>query len=149
VLAARGYTIGSSGWKMRVAFELGDKHVTLTHPGGRETKIYGALLKWSLVGPSGGEPVWKWQGGNSMLSGSKFSKGMKISHEGLPIGHSVAITEFDFGGRDPMKALTEEFLEKTASAPEVPGNIGRWAIVAGGTAQALPLGGVCPIPGAE
>jgi hypothetical protein len=146
VLSSRGYTIGQSPWKIRVAFEVSDKHISLTHPGGGETKIFGALLKWSLVSPAGGEPVWKWLHEKSMLAGSKFAAGTKISHEGLPIGQSLVITQFDFGGRDPMTALTEEFLERMAGAPEVPGNIARWALVGNGQAQPLPLAGVCRIP---
>jgi hypothetical protein len=147
VLAKRGYTIGDSDWKIRVAFELSPKHSTLTHPNGGETKIYGALLKWTLVPPSGGEPVWKWDHEKSMLTGSKFAKGMKVSREGLPLGQSVYITEFDFEGRDPMKALTEEYLDRTASAPEVPGNLARWAVVAAGKGLPLPLTGNCRLAG--
>jgi hypothetical protein len=90
--------------------------------------------------------VWKWQHEKSPLINSKYAIGTKISHEGLQPGKSVHITQFDFGGRDAMKALTEEYLETAASAPEVPGNIARWAVVGGGRAQALPLAGICRVP---
>jgi hypothetical protein len=48
-----------------------------------------------------------------------------------------------------MTALIEEFLEKAAKEPMVPGNIDGWAIVAGGKALTLPLAGACRIPPAE
>jgi hypothetical protein len=149
VFAGRGYSIADSPWKIRLAFELSDKHINLKHPAGQETKIFHGLFKWSLVPPSGGEAVWKWQGERSLLSNSKFAIGTRTSFEGLPVGYSVRITEFDFGGRDPMKALTEEYLEKAAGAPEVPGNLARWTVTGSGKTQPLPLAGTCRIAAGE
>jgi hypothetical protein len=143
-LAGRGYTIGDGKWVLRVASERSDQYVTLTRSGGGgELRIYNIRLNWWLTPPSGGPPVWTWKHEKMPLSGSRFIKGTKL--EAVAPNQTLVNTEYDFGGRDPMTALTEEYLEKASRTPEVPGNIAGWGLLSGGRGFALPLSGTCKV----
>lgn len=145
VMAGRGYTIGDGGWILRVTSDRSAESTSLTRGGlGGDLKINNIRLDWSLIPPSSNAPTWTWQQDRTPLTGSRYVKGHRADASAPTKVYTVV--EYDFEGKDPMTVLTEEYLDKASRAPEVPGNLTGWALVAKGRAYALPLSGTCEVP---
>jgi len=143
-MTARGYLIGESGWKLRIAYEQSNQHTTLTGGARGDLKLYWARITWSLIGPNGGPPAWKYVQESSILS-SKYAKGTKALPHTMP-GQFGSVTEYDFGNKDPQTLLTQEFLDNRSRSPVLPPEFPKWILSGAGKALNLPFNGDCTVP---
>lgn len=145
-LAQRGFTIGEGGWKIRCITEISKVNEKILTGGILgNTKIMMPETRFTLFAPSGTEAVWTKAVGNDMLHGSRYVT--MAGFDDVPGVGRMSKYTYDFQGKDPNRALWEEFLTKIEQNYVMPSDFPQWMILNNGKATTLPVASQVEVAG--